>query len=363
MPAGEQDGGRDSEKEDRAQDEGAPEVHLSAADYSRASGSAVIGQAMPGAITPNDPGPRPVFSDVHVGRCASPRGTPAFSGAAITGAVASFEGNSAFRGVGAIGRAAGFSPAITSPAAFSPAGFELESADEEEEQIDGVGNVLDPPPPSGQLEFTGFAPNVEVHEVLNANDSVDAEVIPGNVLFAIDRAAQELEAARVFLQGIQAQRGAYPSNNPPGFLDGPDFDIASEIEDIEAAAQCLTVLRRVIIQPEPDLSLLLLLWRVVRLGLRVVSKVISWAGRTTKAIWDGFVGSVFGGSFVKALGTTLGAGMGAVILTEIAAHGPVGLQRVELFLKSALAAHGVHLPQSIATQIFRGEMNGPGGVH
>jgi hypothetical protein len=222
------------------------------------------------------------------------------------------------------GFGAGFGDAfgvVRSPRVFN------ESVEEFASAVDYTDAVIEVPRPSAAGEGVVVAP------IWNQRR--------GNPFLEIDRAAQELEAVRVFLLALRQQGATDPRrhNNPPGLLGDPDIDI----ETIEAASQSLVVLRSLISQPEPDLQIVLLLWRMVVAVLAAIKRFIKWAALTAGSLFQKFVKTTFGESFTKAFGTTLGTSAAGGIVWEIVQHGPRGLQTVEIIIKAALAARGIHL--------------------
>lgn len=156
----------------------------------------------------------------------------------------------------------------------------------------------------------------------------------GNPFVEIDSARRELEAVRAYALAWKAQNATNPraDNGPPGLVDDPDIDI----EAVDAAIQCLTVLRPLLSQPEPDIELLKLLWRVVTATLRIVKRFAAWA-------WGGvkeFESTVLGKAITGAVGVNVGNDGYKFVMSQISQHGPQGLQYVEQLLKGALAALG-----------------------
>ncbi|HJT42404.1 MAG TPA: hypothetical protein VJ750_02780 [Rhizomicrobium sp.] len=184
-----------------------------------------------------------------------------------------------------------------------------------------------------------------VGATVDVGATFDAVVLPAiwhsqgvDLFLQIDRAAQELEAVRLLLLSLQSggsedMRG---HNSLRGVLGAPDIDL----ETVEAAIQCLAVLRLVISQPQPDFEIVALLWRVILAALKAMGRLAAWAARTTKALFNDFLGTTMGKSFAKGFGTTMGASAAAGIVYEITQHGPEGLQAVGQVLKGVLAALG-----------------------
>ena len=160
----------------------------------------------------------------------------------------------------------------------------------------------------------------------------------GNPFLQIDRAEQELVAVRTFVLELRARNAADPNahNNPPELVDDPEIDL----EAVDAAIQCLTVLRPLLSQPQPDIELLRLLWRVVVAALRAIERLSAWIGRVTKSAINAFTGTTFGKAYMTALGAGLGTATAAGIVYGISQHGPEGLQAVEHILRGVLAVMG-----------------------
>jgi hypothetical protein len=225
--------------------------------------------------------------------------------------------------------------------------------------VEAKAEIGSPRPPAERITLNWQEPIVGTPNMGEENDTVEARarITHGtitiddtlaistiwnsrspNIILQIDSAAQELEAVRLLLLTLQAN-GAADSrghNNPPGLLGTPDVDI----EAIEAAIQCLVVLRSLVSQPKPDFQIVTLLWRVVLTALRAMGKLVAWAAQTTKSIFEKFLDTTFGKSFTKAFGATLGASAACGIVYGITQHGPQGLQAVEGILKGVLAALG-----------------------
>ena len=102
---------------------------------------------------------------------------------------------------------------------------------------------------------------------------------------------------------LRARNAADPNahNNPPQLVDDPDIDI----EAVNAAIQCLKVLRPLLLLPAPDVELVRLLWSVVVAALRAIERLTAWIGRVTRSALNAFVGTTFGKAYMKALGTGL----------------------------------------------------------
>ena len=242
--------------------------------------------------------------------------------------------------------------------------------------------AIRPVPPRGGRVF-----NESVDETLNATDTVDADIVParpagtgdvniqltgvsataiaGNVsvteeddrlsasgividpiwnidgpdaIYRIDQAQHELVAVREFLVGLRAHQSSdlMGHNNPPDRIEPPDVDV----EAVDAAIQALKVLRPLLTQPQPDFEVVKLIWSALRAALRTIARVVAWAGRLSKAVFETLLNSAFGKAFQATAGALVAKEAIPPLITAIKEHGPEGLQNLIEFLRAVAAASG-----------------------
>lgn len=215
------------------------------------------------------------------------------SGAAALGVAGSLGGDvaSALDGASATGAASDFASAMSTGTDAT------EGRAPEETMASGRSYTLVAEP--GHYALTGSPVEFEVREAASAQDTYDAEVIPGvwgaagiassEPLARIERElllfkslAEALENAK---RNIGSMRG---HNGGPALVDWPDIDIAG-IEDTLAAVRELRVQ---IANRHPDPKLLSFIQRFLEAGKRALYAFAVWMGKKGDKFFDGLMASL-----------------------------------------------------------------------